>query len=87
MNIKDELGSEYDPEPRWPAAIAALAVGGLYTSLPTSLTYGPRWLFPGIVLGLLIPTVISHSAGKHRMNAVLGFSVTTVLTIGLILSL
>src|SRR5215475_4691116 len=87
MNIKEEPDKQYDPEPRWPAAIAALAVGGLYRSLPTALTFGPRWLFPGIVLGLLIPTVISHSVGKHRLNAVLGFSVTTVLTAGLILSL
>ena len=87
MNITEEPDSQYDPEPRWPAAVAALAVGGLYTSLPTALTFGPRWLFPGIVLGLLIPTVVSHRVGRHGLNAVLGFSVTTVLTIGLILSL
>src|SRR5262249_28078 len=46
-----------------------------------------RWLFPGIVLGLLIPTMIAHRVGKHRLNALLGFSVATVLTVGLILSL
>src|SRR5262249_59748406 len=31
--------------------------------------------------------VVSHRVGKHRLNAVLGFSITTVLTIGLIISL
>ena len=87
INIMEESDGQYDPEPRWPAAVAALAVGGLYTSQPTALTFGPRWLFPGIVLVLLIPTVLSHRVGKHRLNAVLGFSVTTVLTVGLILSL
>jgi hypothetical protein len=39
----------WDPEPRWPAAIAVLAVGGLYLALPNFLTIGPRWLFPGVV--------------------------------------
>jgi uncharacterized membrane protein len=87
IDIMEEPDGQYDPEPRWPAAIAVLAVGGLYTSLPTALTFGPRWLFPGIVFGLLIPTVVSHRVGKNRLNAVLGFSVTTVLTLGLILSL
>jgi hypothetical protein len=49
-----------DPEPRWPAFIAVLAVGGIYTGLPQALTLGPRWLFPSLVLALLIPTVASH---------------------------
>jgi uncharacterized membrane protein len=78
---------QYDPEPRWPAAIAVLAVGGLYMALPTSLTYGPRWFFPFLVFGLLVPTVVSHRVGQHRLNAVFGFAVVSVLTVGLILSL
>jgi hypothetical protein len=77
----------YDPEPRWPAAVAVLAVGGLYMALPAHLTMGPRWLFPMVVIGLLVPTVVSHSVGRHRLNAVLGFSVTSALTAGLIISL
>jgi hypothetical protein len=36
----------WDPEPRWPALIAIIAVGGLYLALPAVLTVGPRWLFP-----------------------------------------
>ena len=44
----------WDPEPRWPALIAILAVGGLYLALPANLTIGPRWLFPAIVIALLI---------------------------------
>ena len=85
--VKDEPGEQYDPEPRWPAIIAALAVGGLYMALPAPLTIGPRWAFPTVVLALLIPTVISHRIGQHRLNAVLGLGVTSVLTLGLILSL
>lgn len=83
----EETTQHYDPEPRWPALIAALAVGGLYTALPAALTFGPRWFFPSTVLALLIPTVISHRTGMHRLNAILGFAVTGVLTFGLIISL
>ena len=75
-----------DPEPRWPAFVAVIAVGGLYTALPDALTMGPRWLFPSAVLALLVPTIVSHHAGKHRVNAFFGFAVDAVLTIGLIVS-
>jgi uncharacterized membrane protein len=75
-----------DSEPRWPAVIAILAVGGLYTALPDALTFGPRWLFPSLVLTLLIPDVVAHYAGRHELNAVLGFAVDAVLTAGLIVS-
>jgi uncharacterized membrane protein len=77
---------EFDAEPRWPAFIAVIAVGGLYTALPDALTFGPRWLFPSVVLALLIPTVISHHAGKHHLNTVFGFTVDAVLTVGLVMS-
>jgi len=77
----------WDPEPRWPALIAILAVGGLYLALPATLTIGPRWLFPGIVIGLLIPTVISHRTGKHNLNKLFGFTVTAVVTAAMIASL
>ncbi len=75
-----------DPEPRWPAFIAALAVGGLVTSLPDALTLGPRWLFPTLVLALLLPNVVSHHTGRHRWATVFGFLVDGVLTLGLIVS-
>ena len=75
-----------DPEPRWPGFVAVIAVGGLYTALPDALTMGPRWLFPSAVLALLVPTIVSHHAGKHRVNAIFGFAVDAVLTIGLIVS-
>jgi len=86
-NPAEQLAQQYDPEPRWPALIAALAVGGLYTALPAALTVGPRWLFPSVVLALLIPTAIFHRIGQHRLNAITGFTVDGVLTVGLIVSL
>ena len=87
LNSAEQVIQQYDPEPRWPALIAALAVGGLYTALPEALTFGPRWLFPAVVLALLIPTVIFHRTGRHKLNAICGFAVDGVLTAGLIISL
>lgn len=76
----------YDPEPRWPALIALVAVGGLYAALPASLIVGPRWLFLVIVLAMLIPTVISHYKEYHTLNRVLGFAVSGVVTIAMMIS-
>lgn len=77
---------QWDPEPRWPAWIAILAVGGLYTALPSYLIVGPRWLFLVIVLILMLPIVISHFRDHHMLNRVFGFTVTGVVTLGLIAS-
>ena len=82
----EDPGEQYDPEPRWPAVIAIIAVGGLYTALPDALTLGPRWLFPSLVMALLAPTVVSFHTGRHRLNALFGFVVDGVLTVGLIIS-
>jgi hypothetical protein len=75
-----------DPEPRWPAVIAVLAAGGLYAGLPDPLVLGPAWLFPFIVVALLIPSVLAHRAGRHHLNTILGLAVDAALTIGLMIS-
>ena len=86
MTRTKEPVQQYDAEPRWPAVIAILAVGGLYTALPDALTLGPNWLLPSLVLALLIPSIVSYHTGRHRLNAILGFTVDGVLTAGLIIS-
>ncbi|MDQ2856707.1 MAG: hypothetical protein M3R68_10290, partial [Acidobacteriota bacterium] len=69
MNTNEQRAKDrWDPEPRWPAFIAILAVGGLYAALPSYLIVGPQWLFPAIVLVLLVPTIISHGMGRHAIN-------------------
>ena len=82
----ETAAQDYDPEPRWPAVIAVLAVGGLYAALPDPLTFGPRWLFPSVVLALLIPSIVSHHTGRHHLNTIFGFAVDGVLTAELIIS-
>ena len=86
INKSEDEQVRYDPEPRWPAFAAVLAVGGLYTALPQSLILGPRWMFFVIVLVLLIPTAVSHWKDYRSLNRILGFAVTAVVTIGMILS-
>ncbi len=83
----EELSAELEPEPRWPAVVAVFAVGGLYMALPDALTLGPSWLFPLIVLILLIPAVVSHHTGRHRLNTIFGFAVDGVLTLELTISI
>ena len=84
--VAEQVQDRWDPEPRWPAAIAVMAVGGLYLALPPYLIIGPRWLFPVVIIALLVPTVISHRAGKHSLNRILGFTVAGLVTAGMIAS-
>lgn len=76
----------FDPEPRWPAFIAILAVGGLYTALPPSLIVGPRWAYFIIVLLMLIPTYVTHRMKYHSVDRILGFAVSGLITAGMIAS-
>jgi hypothetical protein len=75
------------PEPRWPAVIAVLAVGGIYLALPASLAVGPRWLQLVIVLILVVPTVITHRRGNHALNQILGHALAGVTTLFMVWSL
>jgi uncharacterized membrane protein len=74
-------------EPRWPAVLAILAVGALYSALPEAMRLGPYWLLLGIVGVLLIPTAIAHRTGRHRLNEILGHTVLSIVTASMIWSL
>src|ERR1044071_611257 len=75
-------------EPRWPALLAFLALGGLYAALPSSLIFGgPRWLLLLIVSVLLIPTIITHRISHHHLNQVLGYILNSIVTVAMIWSL
>ncbi len=85
MRATQEPGAK---EPRWPALVAVLGIGGLYTALPSSLmVIGPRWLLGATVMALLLPTVISHRTGHHFLNEVLGYLLNSVVTLAMIASL
>ncbi|MHB8743095.1 MAG: hypothetical protein ACYC9L_08190 [Sulfuricaulis sp.] len=75
-------------EPRWPALVAMLALGGLYAALPSFLLVGgPRWLLLAVVSVLLVPTVIAHRRGVYSLNQRLGYVLNGVVTLAMIGSL
>lgn len=74
-------------EPRWPAVLALLAVGGLRLAVPESLSAGPGWLLLALVVLLLIPAVWSRASGRHDLNRILGYTVTGVVTLDMVWSL
>ena len=72
------------PEPRWQALLAFLAVGAIYLALPRDLIIGPIWLLPTLIVVLLIPTVVTHRAGKRSLNRALGIIINGITTVALI---
>ena len=77
----------YYVEPRWPALVALLAVGGLHLSLPPALTVGPSWLLLLVVGVLAVPTVIAHRTRRFKMNQIFGYLLSLVVTLAMLASL
>src|SRR5215813_3004952 len=73
-------------EPRWPAVIAVLAVGGIYVAIPDYLSLGPRWLLLAVMVALTIPILAMHRAGLAREARWLGIVSNSILTVDLIWS-
>ena len=87
--MSKELNPEsesWNPEPRWLAWIVVVAVGGIFTALPSHMIVGPRWGFLIVVLALLTPTMFTHFHGYLVINKVLGIVIGVVLTIGMVVS-
>jgi hypothetical protein len=74
-------------EPRWPAMLALLAVGGLRLALPSSLSMGPDWLLIAVVCVLILPTAWSRSTGYYTLSKILGYVLTSIVTADMVLSL
>ena len=87
MAVKDKKDPDrWNPEPRWLAWVVVLALAGVYTALPSHLIVGPRWAFLVIIVILLITTIYSHYRKYHRLDQILGFVESSVVTLGLIAS-
>jgi hypothetical protein len=74
-------------EPRWPAMLALFAVGGLRLALPEPLSAGPSWLLLIIVVVLMVPTIWARYRGLDMVNKILGYVLTSLVTIDMIWSL
>lgn len=74
-------------EPRWPAMLALLAIGGLRFALPEALSWGPDWLLLGILAIIAIPTVLTHRRGLNTLNRILGIVTSAIVTLDMVFSL
>jgi hypothetical protein len=74
-------------EPRWPALLALLALGGLHWLLPEPLRLGPDWLMIVVVSVLLVPTIVAHRTGRMDLNHVLSHVVLGSVTFSMVWSL
>jgi hypothetical protein len=72
--------------PRWPAAVALLAIGALYGVLSDGLTLGPRAFLLGLVAVLLVPLMSAHLRGSHRLARRLGLGVVGLVTVAVVAS-
>lgn len=74
-------------EARWPAILAALAIGLLFYAMPASLTIGPDWLLLVLVGIFAIPSSLAHKAGRLQLNSILAYSILGIITLAVLSSL
>jgi hypothetical protein len=74
-------------QPVWPAVVAIFAVGGLFLSLPPSLTIGPSWMLLAVSSVLVVPVTIARMRGSWLLNQVLGYLLLGVVTAFMLWSL
>jgi hypothetical protein len=87
MPVETHHRARMQREPRWPAVLAALAVGGMFYAMPEPLTVGPGWLMLVIVCVLMIPTTVFYRVGRADLNQIFAYSLLSVITLGVISSL
>ncbi len=68
---------------RWEPVLAGIAASSVTLAMPDSLSIGPRWLLPVVVVIMMIPTTISHHLGRHSLNHILGIATIAVMTAAL----
>jgi len=74
-------------EPRWPAFLGMVAAAGIYRALPESLSIGPSWLLPAIIIPLQIPIAISARRGDHGVTRILSLIANGSITVAMVASL
>lgn len=74
-------------EPRWPAMVALLAVGGLRVALPRSLAVGPDWLFIAVVGVLICLYAWARQVERYRLSTILAYLLLAIVTVDMAWSL
>ena len=67
--------------------VALLVVGVLRLTLPRPLAAGPSWSLILVVAVLIFPTVWARRRGFDRLNKILGYMLTSIVTADMIWSL
>jgi hypothetical protein len=67
-------------EPRWPAMIALLAVGGLRLALPDALSVGPNWLLLAVIGVSIAAYLVARQLQNYRLCLILGYIQLIVVT-------
>ena len=81
---EDQLGRT--GVPRWPAAVALLAVGALYAVLSEALSIGPRLFLLAFVAILLVPLTTAHLRGRHLVARRISLGVIGFVTVAVVAS-
>ena len=72
--------------PRWPAAVALLAVGALYAVLSEALSIGPRVFLLALVAVLLVPLTTAHLRGSNLLARRISLGVIGFVTVAVVVS-
>jgi uncharacterized membrane protein len=70
-------------EPRWHASVAVLLALALYVTLPNKLTLGPAWVFPVLVMVLLVPLSLFAPRRHQETPLQRGASIALIIIINL----
>jgi hypothetical protein len=84
--MNSQPAADEAPSPRWTAIFALVSVALINLALPASLSVGPNWLLSVTVAILTIPTIVTHRAGQHNWNQILGYMITGLETAALVSS-
>jgi len=74
-------------EPRWPALMAAIAVGILYYVIPKQLTIGPGWLLFALTASLFSASFFFYRRSSVQLNEGFSYAGMAVITLALVASL
>lgn len=72
-------------EPRWPASVAAVAIAALHLVLPERFSVGPTFVFPCLVLLLVIPLTLkspNRRPGESRALRLVAFGLIALIAAG-----
>ena len=77
----EEIEAEVVGVARWPATIAILLIGGIFFTISSQYTVGPRWSALAIIAVLLILLWIMRWRGLHRWTHGIALALNSALTV------